>query len=219
MNQRPIRTTFEQKPRVLVPALPIGNLAAIANMVRKAGGEPIVTADPTELLLADRIILAGVGAFDAGMRSLMAGGWLPILHEVANAGRTPILGICLGMQLMCRRSEEGKLSGLGWFAADVKRIVATPYSNLKVPHMGWNALSVKQSAGVFSGAEAEQRFYFVHSYQVVCDNLSDIVATTMYAGEMTAVIGRAKLLGVQFHPEKSHRFGLNLVQRFIANSP
>lgn len=202
------------KPTITIPALPISNLGAVANMVRKCGGEAIVTTDPQALLGAERVIIAGVGAFDAGMQALREGGWIEPLQHIANEGNTPILGICLGMQLMCRRSEEGLLPGLGWFEADVKRIVPQSHS-FKVPHMGWNTITVAKPNDLLPRSNEERRFYFVHSYHVVCDYAHDVLATTHYGVEITASINRNRLFGTQFHPEKSHRFGMELIQRFL----
>jgi len=199
---------------VTIPALPISNLGAVANMVRKCGGEAIVTKEPLALLSAERVIIAGVGAFDAGMRALGEEGWIEPLQHLANEGSIPILGICLGMQLMCRSSEEGRLPGLGWFEADVKRIIAQSHS-LKVPHMGWNTLTVEKQNFLLSQSIEERRFYFVHSYHVVCDDAHDVLATTNYGVALTAAISRNRLYGTQFHPEKSHRFGMDLIKKFL----
>ena len=201
--------------QVTIPALPIGNLAAVANMVRKCGGEAVITASPQDLYQSQCVILAGVGAFDTGMRALEDGGWLRPLHDLALRGQTPILGICLGMQLMCQGSEEGVLPGLGWFKAEVRRIVAPVGSGLKVPHMGWNTLNICNANALLSPTDDEQRYYFVHSYHVVCGDPIDVVATTPYGGDLTAAMGRGNLFGTQFHPEKSHRFGMTMMQQFL----
>ena len=203
------------KRQVTIPSLPIGNLAAVANMVRKCGGEAVITSNPQDLYQSQRVILAGVGAFDSGMRALEDGGWLKPLHNLAQRGQTPILGICLGMQLMCQRSEEGVLPGLDWFKAEVKRILPSGGSGLKVPHMGWNTLNIHHANALLFPTDEEQRYYFVHSYHVVCDDPVDVVATTQYGADLTAAIGRDNLFGTQFHPEKSHRFGMALMQHFL----
>ena len=184
-------------------------------MVRKVGGEALITSNPDDLYQAQRIILAGVGAFDAGMRALEEGDWLKPLHNIAQKCEIPILGICLGMQLMCRGSEEGVLPGLGWFDAMVMRIVPSANSGLKVPHMGWNTVDILQANSLLSASSDEQRFYFVHSYHVLCDIPSDVKAITHYGVNLTAAIERGKIFGVQFHPEKSHRFGMALFQKFM----
>jgi glutamine amidotransferase len=203
------------KIQVSIPALPIGNLAAVANMVRKCGGEAVIVSNPHDLYHAQRIILAGVGAFDAGMQALREGGWLAPLHDLALQGQIPILGICLGMQLMCQRSDEGVLPGLGWFEAEVKRIVSPPGLGLKIPHMGWNTVNIRNANALLSPTVDEQRFYFVHSFHAVCADPADVVATTPYGDNLTAAMGRGNLFGTQFHPEKSHRFGMTLIQHFL----
>lgn len=206
---------MNQAVQVTIPALPIGNLAAVANMVRKCGGEAVITSNPQDLYRSQRVILAGVGAFDAGMRVLEEGGWLQPLHDLVQHGQTPVLGICLGMQLMCQRSDEGVLPGLGWFDAEVKRIIPPAGLGLKVPHMGWNTLNIRNANALLSPTADEQRFYFVHTYHVVCDATDEVVATTPYGDDLTAAIGRGNLYGMQFHPEKSHRFGMTLMQNFL----
>jgi glutamine amidotransferase len=205
---------MSQSQKVIIPSLPIGNQGAVANMVRKCGGEAVITADPEDLARAHRIILAGVGAFDAGVRALEEGNWLKPLHEIAQRGEVPILGICLGMQLMCRQSDEGHLPGMGWFEADVKRIVS-PSHSLKVPHMGWNTITLAKPNELISCSPEEQRFYFVHSYHVACDDPRDVMATTTHGIEITAAISRNRLFGTQFHPEKSHRYGMGVISSFI----
>ena len=202
--------------KVLVPNLGIGNLASVCNMVRKCGGEPQVVSEPEGLEQGRRVILSGVGAFDAGMGVLRRGGWIEPLSNIARESRVPILGICLGMQLMCRRSEEGALPGLGWFDAEVKRISPPEASSLKVPHMGWNEIHVLNQCTLLPDLVEQQRFYFVHSYHVVCANSEEVVATTSYGGDLTAAIHKNQIYGVQFHPEKSHQFGMALIRRFLS---
>ena len=200
---------------VVIPKLPIGNATAVANMVRKCGGDAIITSNPQDLLEARKVILAGVGAFDAGMQALEQGNWLAPLHKLAREGDVPILGICLGMQLMCTNSEEGKLPGLGWFDATVQKIVPAQGSGLKVPHMGWNTVHLHRLNSLVNVENEGTRYYFVHSYHVVCKNSSDVLLTTEYGEHLTAAIQTEQLFGVQFHPEKSHRFGLALIKNFI----
>ena len=204
----------ESDSSVTIPALPISNLGAVANMVRKCGGEPNITSDPNALLSSKRAILAGVGSFDAGMRSLHEGGWIQPLNELAANGNIPVLGICLGMQLMCRKSEEGNLPGLGWFDADVN-LITSHDQHLKVPHMGWNTIRILKPDPLLPLSSVGQRFYFVHSYHVVCDNPQDILATSFYGQNLTAAISCNMLFGTQFHPEKSHRFGKEVISNFL----
>jgi glutamine amidotransferase len=202
------------KSSVVVPDLHIGNMASVVNMICKCGGDAEIASDPAGLQGRSKIILAGVGAFDAGVKALQKDGWAEGLKESMKERGTSILGICLGMQLMCRSSEEGELPGLGWFDADVKLIKFHEETNLKVPHMGWNTIDIKKPNALID-AEGEQRFYFVHSYHVVCNDPSDVIATTHHGYEITAAFGNANIYGVQFHPEKSHRFGMDLIKRFL----
>lgn len=202
------------KPSVVVPDLHIGNIASVIKMVRKCGGDAEIISDPSDLPKRGKVILAGVGSFDAGVKALEKHGWAEWLTEIVVRRGTPILGICLGMQLMCRSSEEGELPGLGWFDADVKLIKLQEETNLKVPHMGWNTIDIKKPNALID-AEGEQRFYFVHSYHVVCNDPSDVIATTHHGYDWTAAFSNQNIYGVQFHPEKSHRFGMDLIKRFL----
>lgn len=191
----------------------MGNLASVCNMLRAVGSDAVVTSDAAQIRAAEKLILPGVGAFDAGMRNLAGRGLIDALQEAVARRRVPILGICLGMQLMCARSEEGTSAGLGWIDADVERFRPTEGSSLKVPHMGWNTLDVVKPNPLIE-AVAEQRFYFVHSYRVVCRRPQDVIATSHHGQDFVAAFGVGNVLGVQFHPEKSHRFGRHLMQGF-----
>lgn len=199
---------------IQIPDLGTSNLASVCNMITRCGGNPRVVAKPGDLEPFERVVLAGVGAFDAGMRSLRDRGWIDPLFELASSGRVPVLGICLGMQLMCRASDEGRSPGLGWFEAEARRIAPPPDSGLKVPHMGWNTVECVRPTPLLSEGEP-QRFYFVHAYHVVCRETADVSAVTDHGGEIVAAIHRDNIFGVQFHPEKSHRFGLSVFQRFL----
>lgn len=199
---------------IQIPDLGTSNLASVCNMIRRCGGTPRVVDEPGDLDASERMVLAGVGAFDAGMQALRDGGWVDPLSELASAGRVPVLGICLGMQLMCRTSEEGRSPGLGWFDAEVRRITPPACLGLKVPHMGWNTVECVRPTPLLP-AEESQRFYFVHAYHVVCRQTADISAVTDHGGKIVAGIHRDNVFGLQFHPEKSHRFGLDLFQRFM----
>lgn len=193
----------------------IGNIGSIANMVRKLSFNPIVISDPIDLQDAKKIILSGVGAFDHGMRSLIENGWLEPLKIAVLEKKVPILGICLGMQLMCKRSEEGNIPGLGWIDAYVKRFNPVERSHIKVPHMGWNTVSIKSNSNLFVNLREEQRFYFVHSYHILCNNPTDVQAVSFHGCEFVSAFRRNNIYGVQFHPEKSHRFGMNLIKNFL----
>lgn len=199
---------------VLVPDYGCGNLASIRRMCERIGHGCEIVREPSALAGAPRVIVAGVGAFDHGMRELRARGFIPALEERLHAG-VPVLGICLGMQLLCRRSEEGELPGLGWMAADVKRFQLPAGSGLKVPHMGWSTLTIERDSKLLPRADGVQRFYFTHSYHAVCDRPEDALATADYGYPFVCAFQRENLWGAQFHPEKSHRFGMKLLQHFL----
>ncbi|CAG0981750.1 glutamine amidotransferase [Gammaproteobacteria bacterium] len=199
---------------ILVANYGMGNVGSIANMIRKVGGEAVVTGDANSVAAAEKLVLPGVGAFDQGMRSLAEKGLADPLREAAARG-APILGICLGMQLMLECSEEGQLPGLGLVPGDVRRFPSGD-GLLRVPHMGWNRISIKKASPLFDGDDDDRRYYFVHSYYVSCRDPADVVATTVHGREFVSAFQRGNLFGVQFHPEKSHRFGMALFRRFLA---
>lgn len=190
-----------------------GNVGSVVRMVERVGGAAERVTVPSALAGASKIILPGVGAFDNGMKLLSENGWIAALSEAVLGRHVPILGVCLGMQLLCKSSEEGKLPGLGWIDASVHRLSAD--GGLKIPHMGWNVISARKDSPLFSVTTEEQRFYFVHSYHVVCHDPADILATVSYGIEVVAALSRDNIYGVQFHPEKSHRFGMALMKRFV----
>ena len=195
----------------------LGNLSSIANMIKRVGAEAEICNDPLKINHATKIILPGVGAFDHGMLGLQQGGWIEALNEAVFVKKIPILGICLGMQLMCKSSEEGKLPGLGWIDATVNHFNIPTGSELKVPHMGWNTITSQKKNVLVDNQDKEQRFYFVHSYHVTCNDTRDILFTTHHGKDVVAAFTRDNIFGVQFHPEKSHRFGMALFQNFINN--
>ena len=194
----------------------MGNVGSIANMIAKLGGKATLTSDPALLRSADKLILPGVGHFDRGMANLAELGIAPVLAERVVGARVPVLGICLGMQLMCRASQEGDCKGLGWIDADVVRFDPAAHPGMKVPHMGWNvARPVKESPLLALAPPEPQRFYFVHSYHVECRDPADVLAVTNYEGEFCSAVQHENIWGVQFHPEKSHAFGMELFRRFL----
>ena len=193
----------------------MGNLGSILNMMKKIGSDAKISSDISELEKADKLIFPGVGAFDAGMKNLESRGLTKILNKKVLSERTPVLGICLGMQLLTKCSEEGLLSGFGWIDAGVVRFDLGGWgTNMKIPHMGWNTISVCRESPLFKGLFGESRFYFVHSYHVLCNDESEILAKTSYGYDFTSVVGRGNIFGVQFHPEKSHKFGMRLLKNF-----
>lgn len=192
----------------------IGNFRSVARMLEVVGGHCRIARTPSELTHATRVVIPGVGAFDAGMFLLKQEGWIEPLKRVANNG-TPMLGICLGMQLFSKRSEEGILSGLGFVDADVVRMGSSSELPLKLPHMGWRDTKIVRDSALLPSNLEPQRFYYAHNYKVVCNNGEDVIATTVYGDEFTAAIQKGNIFGVQFHPEKSHGFGKALMKRFL----
>lgn len=191
----------------------MGNLGSISNMLKKIGVEATITADPGAIACAQKLILPGVGAFDAGMENLERSGLVPILNQRVLQDGVPVLGICLGMQLMTRSSDEGTRPGLGWIDAAALRFRPAD-KTLKVPHMGWNRVVPARAAPLTEGLPDEPRFYFVHSYFVQCHNPTDVLLTTPYGGEFHSAFEHGNVSGVQFHPEKSHKFGMALLRNF-----
>ena len=194
----------------------MGNVGSILNMINHIGGEATITENPNSLGKASGIILPGVGAFERGMRNLKEYGWINPLNTAANINKIPTLGICLGMQLMTRSSEESSnIDGLGWFSADTIKLNMPNKNKFKIPHMGWNTLNSLKNSKLFPSYKDEQRFYFVHSYHVICDNEKDISAKTKYGLEFASAIEKENIFGIQPHPEKSHKFGMRLFKNFI----
>jgi glutamine amidotransferase len=193
------------------------NVQSVLRRLQQAGaGEVMVTSSAEDLKLADKIILPGVGHFGKAMEHLHTMGLVDALSEAALIDKKPVLGICLGMQLMAGFSEEGQAPGLGWFDARVCRFQIENRSLYKVPHMGWNtAASARQAPEILAGIPDDAAFYFVHSYHVVPKNPADILTTTPYEREFVSAIQKDNITGVQFHPEKSHQAGNRLLKNFL----
>ena len=192
----------------------VGNIGSVVRMIEKAGFGVRIAATPGEILQADKLILPGIGSFDHCMSQLNKRGLSEAIRHKVSLERIPFLGICMGMQLICRGSEEGVLPGLGFIDARVAKIGKPPDRRLKVPHMGWNSLEVKFPSRLFPKVDDLYRFYFVHSYCVVPSDNCITSATANYGLNFCAAIEVGNIFGVQFHPEKSHRFGVELMQRF-----
>ncbi len=184
-------------------------------MLEHIGCQCVVASNPAAIASAQCILLCGVGAFDHGMASLHEHGWIQPLQEAAFEARVPILGICMGMQLMCNRSQEGTTPGLGWINAEVTRFTPDPKNGIHVPHMGWKYVSAIHDNPLIKQSDDSHRFYFCHSYFVTCHDANDVLMTADHGSEFVAGFRRDNLWGVQFHPEKSHRFGKTLLNRFI----
>lgn len=193
----------------------MGNLGSIANMLKKVGASSAVTSDPGVIERADKLILPGVGAFDHGMKNLAERGLIDLLNAQVFKEKKPILGHCLGLQLFTRSSEEGKREGLGCLDARTVRFkFGESNRRLKIPHMGWNTLQVQRSHPVFTDLGTDARFYFVHSYHLLCNDSETVLATTNYGYDFPSVVVRGNLLGAQFHPEKSHKYGMKFLKNF-----
>jgi|SRR5688572_30808791 len=193
----------------------VGNVGSIANMLQKCGADSRICSSHDEIENADKLILPGVGSFDHGMRKLRELDLVSLLNFKVKQQNTPILGICLGMQLFGERSEEGIERGLGWLDSESVKFRFDPLPGaLKIPHMGWNYLEPGYGSNGSYGFDASSRFYFVHSYHVVCRDPRDVLATTSYGYTFVSAVKNENIVGVQFHPEKSHRYGLNLLRHF-----
>jgi glutamine amidotransferase len=193
----------------------LGNLNSIANMFKRVGVQAAISSDPEIIAAADKLVLPGVGAFDAGMRNLNESGLLPVLNKCVLERKILVLGLCLGMQLMARESEEGQIPGLGWLDASVVRFnIPDDQRQLKIPHMSWNTLEIQKAHPLFSEMVDEPRFYFVHSYHLLCHQTEDVLARTEYGYRFDSVVARGNIMGVQFHPEKSHKFGMRLLKNY-----
>jgi len=192
----------------------VGNIGALLNMFDYLGIEAEASGDPVAIANAERLVLPGIGAFDKAMRTLRERRLVDPLHEAVATRRAPVLGVCLGMQLLARSSEEGVEPGLGWIAADVRRIAVPAGSGLKVPHIGWAETRALRASTLFAGALPEERYYFDHSYHMVCDRADDASAVIDYGSPLVCAVEAGHVMGVQFHPEKSHRFGMRLLTAF-----
>lgn len=214
--------SFELSPggpsrSVVIVDYGVGNLNSMLNMLRKIGArEARISGDPNDILSAAKLILPGVGAFDRGMENLRARGLIEPLTRRVMQDRAPILGVCLGMQLFTERSEEGSEPGLGWIDASTVRFDAAPGAALKVPHMGWNWVEFAGGSPLGRGLKEDARFYFVHSYHVAPGAACQVAGTTEYCGiRFSSAIEAGNIFGVQFHPEKSHSFGMRLLSNFV----
>lgn len=194
-----------------------GNLTSIKNMLKKAGHLDVeISADPETIKNADKLILPGVGHFDYGMRQLQASGLVDLLNHKVLEEKTPVLGICLGAQLLTEGSEEGVEPGLGWIKARTIRFrEGKMKAHQKIPNMGWCDVTIEKESPLFQDMYEEPRFYFVHTYHIVCDDEKDTLTSGHYGYRFVAGVQKDNVAGVQFHPEKSHKYGMKLLDNFV----
>lgn len=193
----------------------LGNINAFLNVYNRLGIPANMAKSAGELHGASRLILPGVGAFDHAMELLLASGMKPTLDQMVLEKHVPVLGICVGMQILAASSDEGHSPGLGWVPGSVKAFNSVPASAaLPLPHMGWNDVAVSTGEPLFKGLEADARFYFLHSYFFDCPENTSVIATASYGAEFCCAVKSGNVYGVQFHPEKSHHFGTNLLKNF-----
>jgi imidazole glycerol-phosphate synthase subunit HisH len=191
----------------------MGNLGSVLNMFKRIGVSAKISDNIKEIEQAEKLLLPGVGAFDAAMDLINKSGLLPVLNYKATEEKIPTLGICLGMQLLTNGSDEGILEGLKWIDADTKKFEFAD-NNMKVPHMGWNFIQPQNSSSLMNELDNNSKFYFVHSYYVQCKNETDVLANTQYGSAFHSIIQNENIYGAQFHPEKSHKYGMQLLTNF-----
>jgi imidazole glycerol-phosphate synthase subunit HisH len=204
------------KPIVGIIDYNICNVGSIYNMLKKLSVESIILSSPKDLDKLTHIILPGVGAFDKGMQNLEGYGFADELKHLLSHSKVPLLGICLGMHFLMDASEEGKKEGLGLIRGQVKRFNFSnnTQNKMKIPHMGWNLVKFNYR-NTMNLDDENNKFYFVHSYHAVCNNESNVFATSEHGYSFTSGIIKNNIIGVQFHPEKSHRYGLNFLSKFV----
>lgn len=193
----------------------MGNLRSVQKKFIRVNANIAISSDPSIISKADKLVLPGVGHFANGVAKLKEYGIWDILNKKVLKDKTPILGICLGMQLMAKHSEEGGVEGLAWFDADIIKFRVKDQLKYKVPHMGWNNAVINKETGLFKGISEDAMFYFVHSFHIKCNNTEDILTTTKYEYSFTSAIQKGNIYGTQFHPEKSHNLGEQVFNNFV----
>jgi len=203
-----------KKDLIVIIDYDMGNIRSILNKLKRAGYNGTVTDNIETIKSADKLILPGVGHFLKGIIKLKEKNLVNVLNTMVCEKKTPILGICLGMQLITRHSEEGDVEGLNWIDAETIKFRLNDVRH-KVPHMGWNSVEIKKDSPLFEGILPNSSFYFVHSYHVVCHNYEDVLTTTKYGYEFVSSFQKENIYGAQFHPEKSHESGERLLCNFL----
>jgi len=208
--------TFETHAwRCVIVDFGMGNLRSLQHKLSRIGVDAAISAGPEEVEHADVLFLPGVGHFASGMRNLRERGLLPALHRAVLDRKTPIMGICLGMQLFSLRSEEGGVEGLGWLDAETQKFRFNDNGRWWLPHVGWNTVTPARQSALFAGIQSDQRFYFIHSYHLWCADEADVLTRTWYGYDFISAVQHENIFGTQFHPEKSHRRGIEVVRNFI----
>lgn len=201
---------------VVVVDYGLGNLRSIHHKLGFLNCKAVISSDPEIILSASALIIPGVGSFASGMKKLESAGIREPLERAVLKNKTPILGICLGMQLFSSFSEEGNASGLGWISGTVKRFDSSSLGyRLRIPHVGWNNVEIVNQSPLSACIIEENRFYFTHSYYMECENASDVSAVTKYGISFPSIIVKENIMGTQFHPEKSHKYGMALIKAFL----
>ena len=194
----------------------MGNLHSVKRKIDKLKVNSVITSDPKKIIESDKIILLGVGHFKRAMKNLSKFDLIDPLNEVALIKKIPVLGICLGMQLMAKKSEEGHVEGLGWLDANVRKMQVDDTLKFKIPHTGWNKITLAKKSHLMKGIPESSEFYFVHSYYMRPNETSNILNETEYCFKFTSAIEKDNIFGVQYHPEKSHDAGEALLKNFIS---
>lgn len=206
---------MHKEQKIVIIDYQVGNLSSIANMLKKVGQKSIISGDINEIKSADKLILPGVGSFDYGMNKLNESGITAVLNEKALNDKIPFLGICLGAQLLTQSSEEGVLAGLGWFKAKtIKFDFSNLQTKLKIPHMGWTEVQAPRPCPLMENL-VDSRFYFVHSFHFTTPDESEIMLQSEFGYPFVSALWKENIYAVQFHPEKSHKFGMQLMRNFI----
>lgn len=201
--------------KVVIIDYQMGNIHSVERKISRLGSLPVISSDPEVIASADKLILPGIGHFQKAMQNLSAGNLIDVLNEQVLVKKKPILGICLGMQIMALRSEEGSAEGLGWIDAEVKKFRIKDTLKFKVPHTGWNQIIVKKDSVLNRNIPDRSEFYFVHSYHMICNQQEDILHETFYEYNFTSAVEKNNIFGVQYHPEKSLDAGETLLKNFI----
>lgn len=193
----------------------VGNIFAFQNVFKRLNIETKIASDKNDLIGAEKLLLPGVGSFDFAMTQLNNSGMRESLDILVQEQKTPVIGICVGMQMMAKRSDEGEMQGLGWIDAEVLKFdEKLIYHRTKLPHMGWNDVSPIVANPLFNELEEDSIFYFLHSYYFHCNNNNDIIARSNYGIEFSSAVNSQNIYGIQFHPEKSHNYGEKLLLNF-----